>query len=191
MALGLCGQRQTLDSLDEATTEAQVCKTYYGNVRNMLLGSFAWSFATKRVVLALSTQTRAEWAYAYIRPADCLRPQYLYVGDPRPAPELREPFAEELTDGADGSLILTNLATASLLYSVVSPVALWSDEFVDALSAHLAVRVAMALPVKPQLGLALRQHAAIALAHAKAVDANSHTPPVAPDAEHIRQRTGV
>ena len=46
MALGLVGQRQTIDSLDEATAEAEACSTFYDSTRRELLQSFSWRFAT-------------------------------------------------------------------------------------------------------------------------------------------------
>ena len=112
LALGLCGQRQLIDSLNEDTTEAQMAKAYFASTRDELLQSFAWRFATKRAVLALSTETREGWLYCYVAPNDMLleAPLRIWDGDREPGSGGRIPFTIELNDAGDGHLILTDEA---------------------------------------------------------------------------------
>lgn len=189
LALGLVGQRQTIDSLNEATTEAQVAKTYFASTRNELLEGWAWHFATKRVVLALTTETREEWGYAYAAPADMLLPRKIWNGVREEGSGERIPFTWELNDAGTGFLILTDQVEAQLVYTVeLTTVAMWSAGFVKALAAQLAVCFAGALPVKPQLMPGLEAAAMRALLQARASDANSVTRDVAADSEIIRER---
>jgi hypothetical protein len=189
LALGLIGQRQFLDSLTEASTEAIVARNYYAQTRNELLAAWRWRFATKRTVLALTTQARSGWTYTYAAPADMLAPQYIYPGTREPGQGEQIPFAWELNDAGDGFLILTDQSAAELVYTrELTTVALFPPYFVKALAAQLAVYLAGALPVKPQLIPMLESGARIALQAAAAIDGNAATRDELADAESIRVR---
>ncbi len=191
LALGLCGQRQLLDSLNEDTTEAQMAKAYFASTRDELLQSFAWRFATKRAVLALSTATREGWLYCYVAPNDMLleAPLRIWDGDREPGSGGRIPFTIELNDAGDGHLILTDEAEAELIYTrAVTTVALWPPLFVKAVAAQLAVYLASALPVKPELARGLQPSATLALQRAAAASANATQRDEAADSEFIRER---
>lgn len=190
LALGLVGQRQFLDNLNEDTTEAQACKVYFAKVRDRLLAAYDWSFTTARATLALTTETRDGWAYAYAEPTDCIRVRYLWSGARPPVvPELNIRWDRELRQAKDGHLILTDLEGAKAVYSsnVTTP-GLWSAGFVDALAWALAVRLAMALPVKPQVGLAMASGAKTAMAEAWAEDRNIGVSNVEPEGSSVRAR---
>lgn len=189
LALGLVGHRQFIDSLNESTTEAQVAKLYWAQVRNRLLADYRWRFATKRQVLALTTSEREGWGYCYAAPADMLVPHAIQPATRNPSLDESIPFAWELNDSDDGMLVLTDQEEAVLIYTrEVTTVALYPPHFVDALAAALAVRFAGALPVKPQLMPALEQQAQRALLTAAAIDANSAKRDPAPDSEFITTR---
>ena len=188
IALGLVGQRQFIDRLDEATTEAQVCAEYFAATRNDLLEAWHWRFATKRAVLALTTETRREWAFAYQSPADLLKARRIWDGERAPG-SARIPFTRELNDAASGHLILTNQPDAELIYTVeLTTVALWPAAFVQALAAQLAVFLAPALAAKPQLLPTLERRAVLAFQRAAALDANETEPDEQAESEMIRER---
>lgn len=191
LALGLCGQRQTIDSLNEDTTEAMAAKTYFASVRNELLQCFAWRFAQRRAALALTTETRSGWEYCYALPTDFLpeAPAYLWTGEREPGAGARAPFALELNDAGTALLLLTDLAEAELIYtSEHRTVALWPPLFVHAVAAQLAVNLAAMLPVKPELMARLQPLATLALQRAAAASANSAQGDQAADSEFIRER---
>lgn len=172
LALGLCGQRQTLDSLDEASEEARAAKTYFAQARDEVLAAWDWRQARKRAVLALSTETRDGWAYCYVAPPDMLTPRRIWQEDTSAAPVR---FAWELNDAGDGHLILTDQADAVLVYtSTFTRVGLWRPRFTRAVYTQLAVYLAPMLPVKPELMPMLKQTLADeAMVQAKADDANA------------------
>lgn len=152
LALGLLGQRQFIDNLDEATTEAQACKVYFASARNALLQRWGWRFATKRKVLELTTEVRSGWEYAYRLPADMMleAPARIWDGQREPGAGERIPFGVELDDAGGGHLVLTDQPDAELLYTrELTAVALWPALFVDAVAARLAVRLAPTLTAKP------------------------------------------
>lgn len=191
LALGFVGQRQMITSLTEASEEAQLCAVYYATARDMVLSSRAWRFATRRSVLALSTEERTNWEYVYAVPALMMEPHEI-ASSMRPTPSIdaRIPFDIELNDAGTARLILTDEPDAELIYSAqVNQVGLYSPPFVLAVAWQLAVFLANSLPVKPQLGQWCQQqadkHQALAAVH----DLNTAVPSPAANAETIRTRS--
>lgn len=192
IALLRVGERQTIDSLEETTEAARACKSLYAPARDACLEEHWWTFATKRVVLATSTEERAGWEYAFAMPSDCLVPQYIYTGIRNPAPASRLRFAQELNDAGDGYLILGDFdsTTSPLVYtSRIENVRLFPPMFADAVAWRLAVDLALGLTVKPQVGLAMRQGYQIALNRAIASDLRLGEDDVEPDSEFISIRS--
>lgn len=188
LALGLVGQRQFIDRLDEDSAEAQACAEYFATVRNELLEAWHWRFATKRAVLALTTETRTGWGFAYQSPADLLRARRIWDGDTAPGSR-RIPFTRELNDAATGHLILTNQPEAELVYTVeLTRVALWPTAFVTAVAAQLAVCLAPALAAKPQLMPSFERRALLTFQRAAALDANETEPDEQAESETISER---
>jgi hypothetical protein len=62
----------SINSLDEASLQAQQCKLKYPFLRDMLLRDVPWNFAHKEDALALLTDDLFNWVYAYQYPSDCL-----------------------------------------------------------------------------------------------------------------------
>ncbi len=195
LALGLVGSRAFIDSLIEPTTEAKVANVYFAAVRNELLEAWHWRFATKRALLALAAdvngdpQVRSGWGYCYAAPADMLKAQSIWCGDRAPGAGERIPFAKELDDNGTSQLILTDQVAAELIYTrELATVALWPMLFTKAVAARLAVYMAGALPVKPQLIPMLEKGAQQALQVAAAADANEAQADPEADSEFIRER---
>lgn len=177
LALSHVGNGQSLNSLEERTLEARMCKLHYGPTRDKLLELFPWRFATKRAVLAELAEERTGWDFVYQLPADCLQPQYIWTGIRNPSSDLRVPFDVEATGAAatvTGRVLVTDQADAELIYTAECPtVALWTPSFVDAVAWALAVKLALVVPVKPQLAALAMPEARRALAEAKASQLNS------------------
>src|SRR5687768_15522866 len=73
VAMRLIGQSPIV-SLSDGTANANTADDLYEAVRDDLLRSHPWNFATKRVQLARSATTPGfEFDYAYVLPADWLR----------------------------------------------------------------------------------------------------------------------
>jgi hypothetical protein len=211
-ALLRVGHRQLISDLDEATTEAQACNALYAAKLDEVLAEAPWRWATARAALAaLATVTRSTWAYVYALPTDCVTPRYLVPAGAVPAAPLlttpwhfpsnsyvdgtftvglgaRVPFGTEY-DATYGALLVSNMDAAELVYTArVTVVPRFPPLFVDALAWKLAAELALALSVKPQVGLAMDQRYQQAVARAAAADANQGQADVMPDAEHIRAR---
>lgn len=64
----------TIASFDEGTTEAEVAASIYPTVRDSVLSSHPWNFATAQMTLPkLSSPPIADFANAFQLPADCIR----------------------------------------------------------------------------------------------------------------------
>lgn len=77
LALSHIGDEATVTSISppEGSPQAGHCARFYPMARNALLTKYTWSFATRRVDLALLTLTPpVGWLYAYSLPNGCLKP---------------------------------------------------------------------------------------------------------------------
>ena len=157
LALSHLGDTATVSSIDppEGSAQAEHCARFYPMARDSLLELHPWSFATKRVALAILGSGAPEWDYCYAQPADALNvvsvlPPYASddysIGtiagvDPSASTVsgyVPQPFACEI-DADGNSIILTDQADALLRYTMSNV-----DEtkfpplFTMALSWHLA-----------------------------------------------------
>jgi len=83
VALGLIGQSATIASIDppEQSNEAQKAALFWPSVRDQTLAAHTWSFAVRRIGLALSSVTPpTPWLYTYAKPGDCVK--FIGVRDP-------------------------------------------------------------------------------------------------------------
>jgi hypothetical protein len=160
-----------INALVEDSAEARQCALHYPVARDTLLSSHPWSFA--RAVQSLAAKPNSwpqRWAFAYQRPADCLRVIRL-VPDVDPVPDdLSAPHQTR------GRMIFCNIAPATLEYVArADDASVYPALFVDALSWALAARIAMPLTregkaMQDALAMAART-GATAMAH----DANEET----------------
>jgi hypothetical protein len=140
--------KQNINDLSEPGAEAKSCRQFYEHVRDTLLCVYPWRFAGKTASLAQVTNDKpGQWAYAYSRPTDCLkvrwlRPQYSLLDA---CPETTQ---EEISHPHDteGETIYCNLSPAFLRYTFrITDPTRFPPLFIDALSWHLATRLAMPL----------------------------------------------
>lgn len=193
-ALALIGEEANVSAIDppDGTKQASYCARFYPKTRDAVLERHPWSFAIKRGGLALRTGDVLDaWEFAYQKPADCVRPMFLYpaneliyLGDYKDADKY--PFVVE------GDAVRANLENAQLayIYRVTDP-SKYTPGFAEALVYFLAAPLAGAL-VKGKDGRALAKdmlkEAEFRLGKAAAVDANSanYRPDHIPN--HIAQR---
>lgn len=188
IALLRIGQRQALTALTDASVAGQACNALFNDARDAVLAELWWGFATKRAALALvANAVRSGWGNVYAAPSDILVARYIYSGQRNP----QKPIPFELEEGeTPGSLVvLTDQATAELIYTYRHVTFLqWPPLFVDALAWKLAADLALAMAVKPQVGLQMQKGYAVALAKAGGVDANQARRDARPDSELITGR---
>jgi len=69
----------SINSLDEASLQAQVCKLKYPILRDQLLRDVPWQFGHKVKALAVLADDLFNWAYTYQYPSDCLQINRLMI----------------------------------------------------------------------------------------------------------------
>lgn len=183
--------KDNISDLDEGSAEARACKQFYAHTRDTMLQAYPWRWAqTTQSLAAISNDKANRWVYAYQRPSDCLKVR-------RVMGELMldyVPYDETSVRGGgfdyaiEGSVIYTGLSPAYLVYtSRVEDVTLFPPLFQDALSWHLAVRLAMPLTRDPKIRadafqLAQRMQAEAAVSDANEVRETSDYPAEANEA---------
>lgn len=177
------------DLVTEESKAARVGRMLYDATRDHCLQEFPWSFATRRVALALLTSDPpTNWGFSYRFPTDCIQPQGLVVpGLRNPRSTQKIPF--EVASDSTGRVIYTDLEDAELLYTArIEDTSLFEPMFVTALAALLASRGAMPMSVKPELAANAGRAYVNVLHNAAAHSMNQSQPGVEPDSEFISTR---
>jgi hypothetical protein len=166
-ALAMLGDVANVSSIKPPDNSAQAghCARFYPKARDALLDLHPWNFATKRVQLALLSQTSNQWQYAYAMPADCMKA--LKVIDPNspddfsvaiplygvypfpypgqnnvPAVYADQPYIVETSSSGD-KVLYTNQQDALLIYTAfVTDTTKFSPLFIEGLTAFLASKLA-------------------------------------------------
>lgn len=162
--------KDTINDLSEPSAEARACNLFYEQTRDTLLQAYPWRFAGSTRSLAQIANDRDDWAYAYARPSDCLKTRWVH-----PSRGIAASVGPDLSHAydAEGDKIYCDLSPAFLNYTqrTIDP-ARYPPLFVEALSWHLAVRLAMPLTRDPKVRADAYQLAARMQAAAEAADAN-------------------
>lgn len=169
--------KENIGALTEASAEARACNQFYEHTRDTLLQSYPYRFAGKTLSLASVTNDKpGAWLYAYRRPNDCLKVRWIrreYATVDLCPQTMQEEIANPYE--IEGETIYCNLSPAFLRYTfkLIDPTK-YSPLFVDALSWHLSVRLAMPLTRDPKVRadafqLAMRMQGAAEMADANEV----------------------
>lgn len=199
-----------INSLTEPSPQAQQCALKYPFLRDMLLESESFNFASRIAPLALSTAEVFNWAYVHVYPSDCLKINRLILNwesvqsggsevvsrhydELYPHPDLNQPVKYDvLTLDDDSRVIVANEPELRISYRVkVTDPNRYTTTFVMALSHLLASEIAIPL-VGEQAGAKMQKtEFAIYqsyLSSAVANDANEQYEPPA-DSEFITIRS--
>lgn len=154
MALSRIGNSQRINSLDEASLQAEQCNLFYEQARDFVLRDYPWGFATAFVELAqVTVNPDPRFLYAYAQPQDCLKIRGIvnqafsgadiWCWDHMP----RIPRVEyRVIHGQNQPLIATNASPATLEYTVrIEAPETFDPIFVSALAWKLASQIAPAI----------------------------------------------
>lgn len=183
-------------TLDEGSTEASECKTHYANVRDFLLETFAWPFATKVEDLALVGTPPPDWLYQYAYPNQCRKAIEIvdsYGQSVDKSGKPLYPFDTAYDETQNARVILCDVLYAKLRYvKGITDTTLFPATFSAALAALLAHRVAYALTGNLKVKQEAMQQFQYAISTAKVVPLNERqtreqgTPP---DASWVSARS--
>ena len=164
----------SINSLNEGSIQAQVCKLKYPVLRDRCLREIPWQFNHKIRPLSSVTTDIFNWAYAYSYPVDCLKIRRL-VGDYEELPAGSANVASRLLDSRvlpnkgyrrqipyevfnfdDTKIIGSDQPDLRIDFAAkVTDPNLFSDDFIMALSHLLASELTVPV-VGAELGRALR-----------------------------------
>ncbi len=142
LALSNIGQTQINNPL-ENTRASNACNAYYNTSRDFVLQDYDWSFAERRVTLALVDFTPVGYTYAYALPSDWLKSRRIWKESEDASPVQ---FIENSNDKKNGTLLLTNKAEPVLIYTArITIPNVFSASFVVALGWKLAADIAFTM----------------------------------------------
>lgn len=168
----------SINSLSEASAQAQQCSLWYPICRDFLLQDSPWGFARKTVALAvLAEEDVFNWVYVYQYPTDCLHIERLILnfeeftaidGAQRTrhfediyTPDLNAQVKYEVQniEGVKGKVILANEPDLRALYRFrVTDPNKYSPALIETLAAYLASKLAVPI-VGADAGRSLRKDA--------------------------------
>jgi len=135
-----------IQSLTQTGKEARDCSTFYPVARDSVLREHKWSFATKRLSLALLDETYVGWTYAYQYPTDCLSFREIWNDNVTSSMVTKVDFEVAVNSDLDRTVILTNKEDAVGIYTAaITDANLFDSVFIDALSFRLASDLAISL----------------------------------------------
>jgi hypothetical protein len=148
----------SINALTEASIQAQQCKLLYPILRDMVLESAPWQFATKIESLALLTNTTVfNWMNSYQYPTDCLKIKRLilnwetvnrtdnqFYGTNIPVVNTQAPVPYQIVNVDGNRVIASNYSDLRIEYTtrVIDP-NLFSNQYMLALSHLLASELAV------------------------------------------------
>lgn len=196
-ALGQIGAA-SITAIDDGSTNALACLTFYPTLRDGLLRSARWNFAEVRVQLAQDlTVPVTEYAYRYALPNDpwCLKVNDYAGANPTAAAVQVWPFERPVTPRykIEGRFLLSNDGTAYIVYTArITNPDQWDAIFYQLVTTWLASKLATALLHDPKMAAALLSNAVNALLPlAAAVDGQEGTMDAFVVNDLLWGRTGV
>ncbi|WP_419797625.1 MAG: hypothetical protein ACNI26_15190 [Terasakiella sp.] len=171
--IGLCSRAllkigaRTISSFEDGSAEAEVAQNLYPGVRDALLSSYPWSFATAQTRLArLTSRPIADFSYAYQLPVDFLRALSVGTGD--------------LGRGASYRIqekrLHCDMEDVVLTYIFRPEPTEFPPYFTQCLITHLAAEFCLPLTESASRGEALLRFGEKDLMKARNIDAQQQTP---------------
>jgi len=152
----------SINSLNEASLQAQVCKLKYPIIRDMILTEIPWGFARTIQGLAVLTTDIFNWTYAYQYPSDCLKINRLIGSQEElsnadadvisrmidsqllPISDMRPQVPYEVFNFSDNKIIASNESSLRIEYvKKITDPNLFTTLFIMAFSHLLAAEVAI------------------------------------------------
>lgn len=171
----------TINSIDDATVNANLCKRNYSRVLGKVLRAHVWNFAkTEKQLSRVSDVTSTSYADVYLLPGNFSR--FISIGDVKiGTKELKYDLRSHYIDGVYKRVVVLDndgAATLDILYvRNETNVAAFDPLFVHLFVLELAVAIAPKLVNKPSHIATLKDDLALAKLEAKGID-GQEAPPV-------------
>lgn len=177
-----------ITAFTDGTRPANIAGEQFDKIRDDLLRSHPWNFATKRLMLARSANTPPfQYSYQYPIPSDFLRA--LIVSDNTSGSsgiDYRMGY-----DDTDGRVFMTNAPQLYLVYvAKITNTGYWPPDFQEAMAFRLAAEFAIPLTQSTGLYTIMMQEFRDALAAAKSTDGMEDNPEPRPAGTWVEVRDG-
>lgn len=189
MALSHIGASSQIESLADQTAVGKIANLWYDFSRLQVLEAHNWSFARKRQILTLDSEAAdlVEWTYRYQYPADAVAIREL--ANPLGPDADAIPYAVEISSDGSRKTIVTNLESASAIYTKdLEVTSLYSAFFIEALSYLLAHHMAYSVTGKLSLRASMLSTYSAFMQLAPAQNANENVDKPKREAPWIRVR---
>src|SRR3990167_5505093 len=178
----------SITSLDDGSTSANAADDIYTELRDELLRSHPWNFATKRQKLAQSATTpEFEFDYAYPLPSDWLRTMSVHDNDAGHGTIL---YRMETINDTQRAIITSSDAVYLRYVYRVTDTNMMTPDFRAVLAASLARDLAIALTSSNTLYELMVEKADKLLAKARSTDALGSFPELRPRGSWAAARGG-
>ena len=165
MAVGHCGIGKYIGDYElENSPEANYCRRYFDQCRDVIYATRRWPFASTIVALAdlgvTGTNYDGIWAYRYKMPGNAIRANFVVNPANRAPTTSDDKIAFEIAYDVDneGKVILCDQDEALLdMNQLIEDPTFWDPAFAEAHSLYLALRIAPALKVDSKVLQALQQ----------------------------------
>ena len=163
LALLACGATG-IDTLDDDTQEAKICKLIYKSSRDNFIRKHNWNFATKTLSLTLSVETTIGYASTFQLPDDYLKFVQL--------------IGTQYKTKIVGDKLATNATSVSIEYIArIENVTLYPADFVEAFSLAMAMKMIYKFNQSINAKQSLQTDAKNALREARTADGQEGTMP--------------
>lgn len=164
-----------IERLDEPSEAARQAKAFYELTRRAVLSQYHWSFATRRVSLALVPTELKDYKFVYRYPMDALYVRRVYMMGSRKPWDKKH---YKIISDNEGKLICSRQPFAEVEYTAdITDTTLFDDAFIEAFSWKLAAEIAFTLTGKPDLALNAQQNYRESFTEAVGEDAAEYKEP--------------
>lgn len=182
MALSRIGASQ-IERMDEDSVNARICGQFYDACRRSELRNYPWSFATRRVKLALVNTKPFDYKYAYRYPSNALYIRKLYNTERGWA--LKD-VKHQIIGDANGRVILTDMELAGCEYTAdITEASLFDSEFCSALAWAIAMEIAVPITGNVQMASYCQNSYQHFVTEARVDNTNEDNP----DRKHVNELT--
>lgn len=190
IALSRVAYTQPIVSFTEKSKAAELCRVFYGPLRELVLQAFPWPFAESIVALASLGSPAPGWAYRYRYPADCLKLRDIVVPGQRTTITSDQRIPYKIGYDAGGRVIHTDQPDASCRFTFkVEDSTFFDPNFSNVLAWRLAMDLALPLSSKSDLQQFATQQYNLALSIAKGAAFQESQDDPDPESEFIRVRS--
>lgn len=190
IALSRVAYTQPIVSFTEKSKAAELCRVFYGPLRELVLQAFPWPFAESIVALASLGSPAPGWAFRYRYPADCLKVRNIVVPGQRMTMTSDQRIAYKIGYDSGGRVIHTDQIDAACCFTFkVEDSTFFDPAFADVLAWRLAMDLALPLSSKSDLQQFATQQYNLALSIAKGSAFQESQDDPDPESEFIRVRS--